>query len=96
MSLGDADPKGESLDIAEKIARDGIDAIVVYSSAAPVRDQGTMMMYEDSKPKFCVELAAQMQALYLPMNAMSAACLGRLVMRRRDRGTRPVTAEIGS
>jgi hypothetical protein len=55
-----------------------------------------MMMYEDLKPKFCVELAAQMQALYLPMNAMSAACLGRLVMRRRDRGTRPVTAEIGT
>jgi hypothetical protein len=54
-----------------------------------------MMMYEDLKAKFCVELAAQMQALYLPMNAMSAARLGRLVMRRRDRGARPVAVEIG-
>ncbi len=95
VSLGDGDPKGESLDIAKKIAGDGIDAIVVDSSPAPVRDQGAMMMYEDLRPKFCVELAAQMQALYLPMNVMSAARLGRLVMRRRDRGARPFAAEIG-
>jgi hypothetical protein len=80
-SLGDADAKGESLDIAKKMARDGIDAIVVDSSPASVRDQGPMIqgpmtMYEDLRPKFCLKLAAQMQALYLPMNAMSAGRSG--------------------
>jgi Mg-chelatase subunit ChlD len=81
VSLGDADAKGESLDIAKKMARDGIGAIVVDSSPASVRDQGPMIqgpmtMYEDLRPKFCLKLAAQMQALYLPMNAMSAGRSG--------------------
>jgi len=85
VSLGAGEPNSESLDIARRIARDGIDAIVVDSSPEPVRDRGTMMMYEDLTPKFCVDLAARMRALYIPMNSVSAARLGRLVMRYRGR-----------
>jgi magnesium chelatase subunit D len=84
VAMGDGDPYRECLDIAERIGRDGIDALVV-DSARPALADVAVPMYEDLRPAACQALAERMGATYFPMTRMSANQLGRLVIRLRGR-----------
>ena len=84
VAMGDGDPYRECMDIAERIGRDGIDALVV-DSARPAPADVAVPMYEDLRPAACRALAERMGAAYFPMTQMSANQLGRLVIRLRAR-----------
>jgi magnesium chelatase subunit D len=84
VAMSDGDPYRECADIAERIGRDGIDALVV-DSARPALADVAVPMYEDLRPAACRALAECMGAAYFPMTQMSANQLGRLVIRLRAR-----------
>ena len=84
VAMSDGDPNRECADIAERIGRDSIDALVV-DSARPALADVAVPMYEDLRPAACRALAERMGAAYFPMTQMSANQLGRLVIRLRAR-----------
>jgi magnesium chelatase subunit D len=84
VAMSDGDPYRECMDIAERIGRDRIDALVV-DSARPALADVAVPMYEDLRPAACRALAERMGAAYFPMTRMSANQLGRLVIRLRVR-----------
>jgi magnesium chelatase subunit D len=84
VAMSDGDPYRECTDIAERIGRDRIDALVV-DSARPALADVAVPMYEDLRPAACRALAERMGAAYFPMTRMSANQLGRLVIRLRAR-----------
>jgi len=84
VAMGDGDPYRECVDIAERIGRDRIDALVV-DSARPALADVAVPMYEDLRPAACRALAERMGAAYFPMTQMSANQLGRVVIRLRAR-----------
>jgi magnesium chelatase subunit D len=84
VAMGNGDPYRECLDIAERIGRDGIDALVV-DSARPALADVAVPMYEDLRPAACRALAERMGAAYFPMTRMSANQLGHLVIRLQAR-----------
>ena len=84
VAMSDGDPYRECTDIAERIGRDSIDALVV-DSARPALADVAVPMYEDLRPAACRALAERMGAAYFPMTQMSANQLGRLVIRLRAR-----------
>ena len=84
VAMAGGDPYRECVDIAARIGRDGIDALVVDSARPALADVG-VPMYEDLRPAACGALAGRMGAAYFPMAQMSAGQLGRLVIRLRAR-----------
>jgi magnesium chelatase subunit D len=84
VAMSDGDPYQECVDIAERIGRDSIDALVV-DSARPALADVAVPMYEDLRPAACRALAEHMGAAYFSMTQMSANQLGRLVIRLRAR-----------
>ncbi|HME67508.1 MAG TPA: VWA domain-containing protein, partial [Streptosporangiaceae bacterium] len=84
VAMSDGDPYQECVDIAERIGRDSIDALVV-DSARPALADVAVPMYEDLRPAACRALAEHMGAAYFSMTQMSAYQLGRLVIRLRAR-----------
>ena len=84
VPLGTGHPKAEALEIADRIDRDGLDALVI--DTAPRADPNAKTpMYHDLKPSACPALAERMGAAYFSMSEMDAAQLGRLVVRLRAR-----------
>jgi len=84
VAMGGDDPYRECVDIAARIGRDGIDALVV-DSARPALADVAVPMYEDLRPAACGALADRMGAAYFTTAPMSAGQLGRLVIRLRAR-----------
>ena len=84
VAMSNGDPYQECVDIAERIGRDSIDALVV-DSARPALADVAVPMYEDLRPAACRALAERMGAAYFPMTQMSANQLGRLLIRLRAR-----------
>jgi Mg-chelatase subunit ChlD len=82
VAMGGGDPYRECVDIAARIGRDGIDALVV-DSARPALADVAVPMYEDLRPAACGALADRMGAAYFTTAQMSAGQLGRLVIRLR-------------
>ncbi len=82
VAMGGGDPYAECVEIAQRIRRDGIDALVV-DSARPPPDDVAVPMYEDLRPAACQAIAEHMGAAYYPMTRMSAHELGRVVVRLR-------------
>ena len=84
VAMSDGDPYRECVDIAERIGRDSVDALVV-DSARPALADVAVPMYEDLRPAACRALAEHMGAAYFSMTQMSTNQLGRLVIRLRAR-----------
>jgi magnesium chelatase subunit D len=84
VAMSNGDPYRECMEIAERIGRDSIDALVV-DSARPSLADVAVPMYEDLRPAACRALAERMGAAYFPMTQMSANQLGRLLIRLRTR-----------
>lgn len=82
VPLGTGDPKAESLDIAERIGRDGFDCLVI-DTARKADPHAKAPMYHDLRPSACPALAERMGAAYFSMSEMDAAQLGRIVVRLR-------------
>ena len=59
VAMGGGDPYAERVEIAQRIGRDGIDALVV-DSARPPPDDVAVPMYEDLRPAACQAIAEHM------------------------------------
>jgi magnesium chelatase subunit D len=92
VALGSGDPLAEAYEVADRIRRDGMDSLVVDSSAsASTIARRKTPMYDDLRPGRCLDIANHMGGLYVALGDLSAADFGRLISRvgRRRRGSEP-------